>query len=237
MFFRPKGQLPLTTDIHSHLIPGVDDGVRTIEESLQIIGGFRALGYRRLITTPHISESYYPNSVDTLQSAFGDLKKHIASTYPDMIVELGAEYMVDGLLQETLKKDEDLLTWDGHILIETSFHMLPWITDEMIFELQSRGLTVVLAHPERYPYFYTDQSALHAMKDRGVKMQLTLGSLIGQYGDKPMKMAKHLLKSGMVNFLGSDVHYESQLDYLKKGLRSSDAVRMKVDSFENHHIN
>ncbi len=237
MFFRPKGQLPLTTDIHSHLIPGVDDGVRTTEESLQIIGGFRALGYRRLITTPHISESYYPNTVGALQSAHADLIEHVASTYPDMTVDLGAEYMVDALLLKTLKKGEELLTWDGHILIETSFHMLPWIVDEVIFELQTRGLTVVLAHPERYPYFFTDQSALLSMKEKGVKMQLTLGSLIGQYGDTPMKLAKHILKTGMVDFLGSDVHYEGQLSYLKKGLTSSEVAKMKVTAFENHHLN
>lgn len=237
MFFRPKGQLPLLSDIHSHLLPGVDDGVRSMAESLRVIRGFYQLGYRRLITTPHVSESYPHNTTASLREGHAALLAELKREGMDIRVDIGAEYMVDMRLKEMLKQGHDLLTWDNHILVETSFHTLQWIVDEVIFELQSRGLEVVLAHPERYPYFFKDQSVLKAMKQRGVLMQVTLGSLTGQYGEQPMKMARKFLADGWVDFLGSDAHHEGHLEHVKKGLQYAFAEKIKADDLANHLLN
>lgn len=236
MFFRPKGHLSIHTDIHSHLIPGVDDGVTSIEESIEVIQAFQELGYRKLITTPHISESYYPNSVQILKEAFQPLKEALLDKNIPMEVELGAEYMVDGMLLTQLKNNEELLSWDGHLLIETSFRSLPWILDEVIFEIQSKRLIPVLAHPERYPYFFDDQKKLEELKGRGVRFQVTVGSFAGQYGPTQKKMAKKFLADGWVDFLGSDVHRMDHIAKLREGLKSRTLGRRRADEFLNGNL-
>jgi protein-tyrosine phosphatase len=236
MFFRPKGQIALQTDIHSHLIPGVDDGVKSIEESIEIILSFQKLGYQRLITTPHISESYYPNSVQKLKESFQEVVEELERRNIQMEIGLGAEYMVDGMLLSALKNKEELLTWNGYILIETSFQALPWILDEILFELQARKLVPILAHPERYPYFFEDHVKLEEMRNRGVKLQVNIGSLEGQYGPVPKKLARKLLSNGWVDFLGSDVHRIEHMKSLEKGLRSRTLNQLKGDVFLNNRL-
>ena len=236
MFFRPKGHLQLNTDIHSHLIPGVDDGVSSVQESIEIIKAFRELGYTKLITTPHISESYYPNSVQKLRESFTPLKEALKEENIGVEVQLAAEYMVDGMLLKTLKNNDELLSWDGYLLIETSFRAMPWIFDEVLFEIQSRKLVPVLAHPERYPYFFENQDKLEELRNRGVKFQVTAGSFAGQYGRVEKNLAKKFLKSGWVDFVGSDVHKIDHIKLLKLGLGSRTLCRRRTDEFLNDRL-
>jgi tyrosine-protein phosphatase YwqE len=237
MFFRPKGQISLHTDIHSHLIPNVDDGVKSIDEAVEIIKEFQAIGYRRLITTPHISEAYYPNSIERLKEGYLALKAELDRQGIAMEVVLGAEYMTDGMLISSLKNKEELLSWNGYLLVETPFHNLPWIFDEIVFELQARKLVPVLAHPERYTYLADDFGKLEQLRNKGIKLQISIGSLAGQYGVTPKKMAKKIIASGWADFLGSDVHRMEHMETLKKGLTSRTLLKHKVNGFLNDLLN
>ncbi len=236
MLFRSSGQLQLGVDLHSHLVPGVDDGVKTLEEALDLIRVFQRLGYKKLITTPHISENYYPNSVDFLKAHFDELVHALKKENLPVELQLGAEYMVDGRLLHALKNKEELLCWGGYLLIETSFQSLPLFVDEVLFEIQSRGLIPVLAHPERYAYFFGKTDKLINMRERGVKMQLTAGSLAGYYGKEEKKMAKLLLDKGAVDFIGSDVHGARHMAYLEKGLRSPRLKKHSKAEFLNRTL-
>ena len=220
MFFGSTGQLQLDTDLHSHLIPGVDDGVKTIEQSIEIIKKFQALGYSKLITTPHISELYYPNSPDILRPKFQFLKNELDDLEIEIELELGAEYLVDAAFLNELKVGGDLLSWNGFVLIETPFTNFPLIFDQVIFEIETRGLTAVLAHPERYEYSFGNTNRIKELRERGVKMQVTAGSLAGYYGSAQKKMAKSLIRESLVDFIGSDLHRMDQIGYFEKGLRS-----------------
>ncbi len=220
MFFGPKGQLQIHVDIHSHLIPGVDDGVKSLNQSIEIIRQFQELGYSKLVTTPHISESYHPNTPTVLWSKFLLVQEEIKKLGIEMEIELGAEYLVDSSFLELLKNDGEILSWSGFVLIETSFTNFPLIFDEVVFELESKGLTPVLAHPERYEYWFGNTNKVTEVRERGVKMQVTASSLVGYYGPIPKKMAKTLLKESLVDFIGSDIHRFAQMHDLEKALGS-----------------
>lgn len=236
MIFGPKSQLRLVTDIHSHLIPGVDDGVKTMAQSVEIIKKFQTLGYSKLVTTPHISETYYPNSPDILRSKFRLLKNELDNLGIDMELDLGAEYLVDATFLKELKTGGDVLSWSGFVLIETPFTNFPMIFDEVIFEIETRGLTPVLAHPERYEYWFGHTGRVKELRERGVKMQVTAGSLAGYYGPVQKKMAKSLIRESLVDFIGSDMHRIDQMGYLEKGLRSKDLRKLDSQQLMNRKL-
>jgi len=236
MFFGLKEPLKLRTDIHSHLIPGVDDGVKTLEQSIEIIRIFQELGYSKLITTPHISEQYYPNTPDELRKRLKAVRTELVKQNIPMEIELGAEYMVDAAFLKTLKEKGDLLSWQGYLLIETPFTIAPLIFDEVIFEIQSLGLHPVLAHPERYEYFHGSTKEIKKLREKGVRMQVTASSFVGYYGKVQEKVAKALLKESLIDFIGSDMHKYDQMAYLTKGLTSRKLGDSDSEQFLNHSL-
>lgn len=236
MFFKRHYDLRLQVDMHSHLVPGVDDGSKSLEESLGIIKSLQELGYEKLITTPHISETYYPNKPEFLEEHFSELKVRAMDDL-GVSMELGAEYMVDSTFLSTLKSEGKVLSWNGHLLIETSFHNLPMIFEEVIYEIQCRNLIPVYAHPERYPYFVNKWSQLENLKARGVLFQVNAGSFAGLYGTGPMKMAKELLRRGMVDMIGSDVHNIEQVQTVKKALAGAILTKKTAEmTFRNGEL-
>lgn len=235
MLFGSESRLKLGVDIHSHLIPGVDDGVRTLAQSVEIIRSFQSLGYKKLITTPHISE-YYPNTADTLREGLKSVKAELKNIQLDIEIELGAEYMVDGKFLNMVKEQADLLSWHGYILIETPFTTSPFIFDEVIFELQTRGLHPVLAHPERYEYFFGNVEAIRRIRDKGVRMQVSASSFAGYYGPEQKKMARQILRESLIDFIGSDMHMFGQMEFLKRGLKSRYLRKMDASKLLNHSL-
>ncbi|MCP4456433.1 MAG: capsular biosynthesis protein [Cytophagales bacterium] len=236
MFFGTKDQLFLRADIHSHLIPGVDDGVKTLEQSIEIIREFQKLGYSKLITTPHISESHYPNYPDTLRKGVLIVMEELSKQGINMEIELGAEYMADGAFLKLLKEDGDLLSWQGYVLVETGFSNYPLIFDEIIFEIKAKGLHPVLAHPERYGYWFGNTKSIKNLRERGVKMQVTASSFVGYYGSDQKKMAKSLLKESLIDFIGSDMHSYDQMEYLKRGLASQYLRKLDLEKLLNESL-
>lgn len=236
MLWKARKPLDLKVDMHSHLIPAVDDGVKSLEESLKILAEFERLGYKKVITTPHISESYYPNKSHVLKDSFGKLKASLENSDLCVQIELGAEYMIDEYFLEEILKKEELLSWSDHLLVESSFVNYPMILDETMFEIQQKGLIPVYAHPERYPYFHEDWEKLQELKNRGIQLQINAGSLVGHYGPAAKKMAQSLLKMGFVDFIGSDTHRIDHIKNLEKALRSKSLKGFQSFDFHNNEL-
>lgn len=197
-----SGMLKGLTDWHSHVLPGVDDGVKTIEEAMEVVREFDAKGVDTLWITPHIMEDY-PNSTDKLRMRFEELRN---AWKGELRLRLAAEYMLDSLFEERLAARDLLPIGEhaDHLLVETSYFSAPMGFDTMIDSIMKAGYYPLLAHPERYSYMNEDDyKRLH---DKGVKMQLNYVSLVGGYGEAAQKKSIWLLKNGMIDAVGSDVH-------------------------------
>lgn len=198
-----RGGFPFSVDCHSHLLPGVDDGVKSVEESLRILKLLEKEGLKTLWCTPHIMEGLSTNT-DNLRSRFELLRSSYLESGGKIELHLAAEYMLDaGFLKRF--EARDLLTYDGKkILVECRTIGAPVKFYETIHLLLISGFTPVFAHPERY--LYMDQEALLRLKDDGVELQLDLPSLLAYFGEKERQRASQWLKEGMYNYVGSDTH-------------------------------
>ncbi|MDX1630216.1 MAG: CpsB/CapC family capsule biosynthesis tyrosine phosphatase [Fulvivirga sp.] len=219
-FFKKKDtseRIHIHTDFHSHLLPGLDDGVESFEESLTIISQLKEMGYNKLITTPHIMHDFYNNSPENIQAKADELKKLLATHQMDIALEAAAEYYLDEKLLELVKdNNKQLLTFgDNFLLFETSFMNRPFYLHEFIFEAKSRGLKPILAHPERYAYLQSDFEQIEDLIMRGVYMQLNINSISGYYSKPVKKMAEQMIDKKVVHFIGSDCHNEKHLEVMK----------------------
>ena len=195
------------TDCHSHILPGVDDGVSDMETSLNILAAYEKLQIREVWCTPHVMEDI-PNTTEGLKARFEELK---AAYHGPLQLNLAAEYMMDGLFLDRLEQ-EDLLT-HGHegnaLLVETSYYTPPMDLYGILESVKRKGYYPILAHPERY--LYMKMSDYGPLKKMGLRFQLNLASLSGAYGEDAVKKAHHLLKEGSYNYIGSDIHRFRQL--------------------------
>lgn len=210
----------MITDYHSHILPGVDDGIRTIDESLSALARLEREGVESLWLTPHIMEDV-PNRTESLKKRFAELQ----AAYDGPIrLHLAAEYMLDSLFTERLA-DRDLLPLGergDHLLVETSCFTPPMDLDGLLDRIRSAGWFPVLAHPERY--FYMGRSDYRRLAAAGVKFQLNLGSLAGAYGNEVRRKAKWLLRRHFYTLAGSDLHRERMVDLILT-YRHPDRVR------------
>lgn len=221
-WFSKKKKLSLSVDIHSHLLPGLDDGVKSFDEAIEILQSLQSLGYQKVITTPHIYPEVYPNTPDDILSKFETLKKKIKTYGLSLEVECAAEYFLDSSFLGTIKSGDQILSFgDGYVLFETPFYTKPLLFEEVIFELIAKGYKPVFAHPERYQYLEKKSEWLNQLHDQGVKLQVNLPSLAGAYGETPKRIAEKLLKDSKVSFLGSDIHRSNQMGLLKEALKKS----------------
>lgn len=206
--FLPAASLQGFTDWHSHILPGVDDGVRTFEEAISILQRFEELGVKRIWLTPHIMEDY-PNSTDFLKQRFSEL----CSRYEGGIeLNLGSENMLDNIFGKRLDADDVLPLENKHLLVETSYFNPPLELDSMFNKIMETGYQPVLAHPERY--IYMNRDVYKSLKNRGIKFQLNLTSLIGKYGKEAQKKSQWLMNNGYYDFSGTDIHSNRLFDYI-----------------------
>lgn len=221
-FGKAKGpaKAPFKVDLHSHLIPGIDDGVKSLDESMELIRRFSNLGIRKIITTPHIMGDFYKNTPDTIREGMFRVQDRISEEGIEMEFEAAAEYYLDEFFVKDLRNDSELLTIGKNtLLFELPFINPPIQLDEAIFLIQSRGLKPLLAHPERYPYYHNDLDRLKEMVNKGVQLQININSLAGYYSKPVESMAKKLIKEGMVDYVGSDVHNQRHMLVLEKLLK------------------
>ncbi len=229
LFKKKRQENFLHTDIHSHLIPNIDDGVKSWEESLSILANLQSLGINKVITTPHIMSDYYENTPEIIRSNLEILKSKIAKTEGlDIIIEAAAEYYVDERLYKYVEQGEELLSFgSNYILIETSFLNKPVLLLDLIFLLQSKGYKPILAHPERYIYLQEDYNLLDEIINTGTLLQVNINSFVGYYSPKAKNLAEHLVNQKLVNLLGSDIHNQKHLALYKKAIQTAHYQKCK----------
>ena len=208
----------LKTDFHSHLLPAVDDGAKTFEDSLQLIRGLLALGIEQIITTPHLHFYSYPqNTSDSLQKSFETFYEAIIKEIPDLNISLGAEHLLDDNFLKILRENKVLPVFDNHLLIELGYKVPPPNLHEILFEIQIKGYVPIIAHPERYLYYADSLEQFHQLKDWGAHFQMNLSSLTGYYGQDMNDLAHQLLATDLIDYFSSDLHHQRQLDLITKG--------------------
>jgi tyrosine-protein phosphatase YwqE len=204
-------------DVHSHMIPGIDDGSGSLEESLELIRIMSDLGYQKIITTPHVMNDFYPNTTEDIRSRAKRLKSHVDATGIDIEIGAAAEYYLDEHFMQMLEDQQEMLTFgDNYLLFETSFLNEPAYLHEGIFQIISNGMKPVMAHPERYVFVQNRPEMLEDLIDRGLLLQINTISLSGYYSKAAKKLAEHLIDQQMVSFLGTDCHTKKHLDMMEK---------------------
>lgn len=196
----------LKVDLHSHLIPGIDDGSQSMEESLFLLRGMETLGYKKVITTPHIMLDTYRNTPQIINNGLKSLRESAIAEGLRIKIEAAAEYYLDDGFCDLLQNNEMLTAKGNYLLFETSYVSKPIHMEEMIFKILATGYVPVLAHPERYRYIKDPKKEYIRLKDLGVLFQVNLNSFGGHYGKLAKANADFLSKSGLIDFLGSDIH-------------------------------
>ena len=207
----------LRADMHSHLLAGLDDGVGTVEEAEEIILNMMRLGYRRIITTPHVMSDAYRNTPEGIHGKLQELKDHLRKKNIDIDLSAAAEYYLDESLFKMVERNHPLLTFgEKYLLFETNFLTEPFNLKEFIFLAATRGYKLVLAHPERYLYLQNNLEKVQDLLDRGVLMQLNISSLTGYYSKPVQQMAVKLIDREMIHWLGSDCHHIQHVQLIEK---------------------
>jgi len=236
-FFRKKKREKrrgpiLSVDVHSHLIPNIDDGSQSMEESLALLQGFEELGYEKLIITPHIMSDSYPNSATTILNGLDALRQEAKKNGITLQLEAGAEYYLDEYFFEEMKQEKIMSIANRYVLFESSYISKPLQIEEMIFAIGEAGYEPMMAHPERYRYIHDPEKEYRRFKDLGVHFQVNINSFGGHYGKQAEVLANFLNEAGMIDFLGSDVHHRKQVNTLST-LFYSDIYH---NVFENNSI-
>ncbi|MBE9599514.1 tyrosine-protein phosphatase [Pedobacter sp. MC2016-24] len=222
-FFKKKTHVDhvewLGVDMHSHLLPGIDDGAVDVGTSVSLIKGLSELGFHKFICTPHIFTELYPNTPESIDGALSLTTAALKKEGVDIQIAAAAEYMID----ETFKIDEALMCMPNkHILIEMSYLSESPQIEQVIFDLQIEGFTVILAHPERYNFYHKNEKRYHRFKDMKVLFQLNLLAVTGYYGKEVKMAAEYLLKKGFYDLSATDLHHDKHLevltDYTRSGL-------------------
>ncbi len=204
-------------DIHSHLLPGIDDGAQSLDHSIGMILKFREMGYKKLITTPHVMQDCYNNSPEIILQKLEEVRTELARIgVSDIIIEASAEYNVEDSLFPKVLENGLLPFSSGHVLFEYSFFCKPFQTEKLIFDLKVNNYIPVIAHYERYSYYFNQPEMMQSYRDNGVLIQLNLLSIIGHYGPDVQQQAFFMIDNGFVDFVASDCHRIEHLDALQR---------------------
>jgi len=242
-FFWEKKNTPsidlswLHTHMHSHLLPGIDDGSPDIATSVELIKALAALGYKKLITTPHVLWEIYSNTSEIITKQCAVVKEAIDREGIDIKFEAAAEYFIDENFENLLKKKIPLLPIHYNmVLVEFSMITAPLDLKEILFEMQLQNYQPVIAHPERYIYLKNNKDFFEQLKDHGCFFQLNLLSLLGHYGNSVQELAEYLVKNNYYNFAGTDVHHIKHVTALQKLARSSLFKRLQDSGTIKNYI-
>lgn len=236
--FRKKSEAPAElffhTDIHSHVIPGIDDGSPSADISARLIQRMKSWGLTRVIATPHVTESTFENTPEIMDQAMNTLKEVLDARGIDIKLSHSAEYRLDDLFGREFASGNISPFPNDFLLVENSFIQEPWGLDETLFDLKVKGYNPILAHPERYSYYHSKKERYKKLHNDGTLFQINLLSLAGHYGRDVRRAAEYLIEQGMVDFIGSDLHNERHADVIeaylssKAYLRDRDALRNSI---------
>lgn len=217
----PASVLPIKTDVHSHLIPAIDDGVQSIEESLAILKEMESLGYEKVITTPHTMPGTYDNSPENIYQGLEKMRQAIQKAGINIQLEAATEYYLDESFVELIDSDAPLMTFgDKYVLFETPFMNQPPQLKEVTFKLAMKGYKPVFAHPERYLYLMQSEYLLEELIDRKILFQLNIVALTGYYSNHVRKFAEKLIDMKAVKLVGTDCHNMGHIHILKTAVKT-----------------
>jgi tyrosine-protein phosphatase YwqE len=206
-------------DMHSHFIPGIDDGAQTMADTLQLLRGMQELGYRKLITTPHVMGDHYRNTPEIILGGLAHLREAAKTDGLHLELAAAAEYYDDFDLEQKLQRERLLTFGENYLLFEVSYLNEPQNLSTLVFNLRTNGYTPVMAHPERYPFWYNKFAIFEELKSKGVLLQVNINSLTGHYSPAAKKLAEQLIDKNMVDFLGSDCHHIGHQQLMRNALR------------------
>lgn len=226
-FLRKKSKEPaelcFATDIHCHLVPGVDDGSPDARTSAKLIEQMQQWGIRRIIASPHVTQYTFENDHSSIDPAMEALRAELKARGNDIELSHSAEYRIDELFMERLDKGDIMPLPNNFLLIENSFMQEPWNLDQLVFDLQVKGFQPILAHPERYTYYYNKKNRYAELHSAGLMFQINLLSLAGAYGKAERKIAEQLIKDNLVDFIGTDIHMQRHIDAINDYLVTKEA--------------
>ena len=213
-------------DIHNHILPGIDDGAKTVEDSIELIKGFGEFGVNNFICTPHIMENYYANNPTSILTSLALLKNELKMQgMASVKIAAAAEHMIDAGFEKLLDTNTMMPLAASYILIEMSYLQPSINFDEALIKIKEKGFFPILAHPERYVYLHSRPHEYKRLKKKGLLFQTNMLSFSDYYGKDVKKMAHKLLEENLVDFIASDVHKIAQVDYLKKISLSKKTLR------------
>lgn len=228
---------PLLVDMHSHLLPGLDDGADTMEDTLELVNTLAALGYKKLITTPHIMGDFYKNTPEGIRAKLAAVRQEMEENQIDIALEAAAEYYLDEWFMKKLSDGEELLTFGkNYLLFETSYINASAHLNEAIFQIKMNGYSPVLAHPERYTYLYSSFNNYIDLYEKGALFQLNLNSISGYYSKMAQKMAIGLIENNMVDFAGTDCHGSRHIGALKKSRETKYYLKLLQLNVKNNSL-
>jgi len=209
-------KLPIDTDIHSHILPGIDDGAPDVETSIRLVKGLYDIGIRKTVATPHIISDMYRNTPQTINAALDILKAAVAKEKIDIEITAAAEYMLDDYFLKLLRTEKQLLTIHNNIiLVEQSYATPSGNLNEIGFELMTAGYKPIMAHPERYIFYQGRFEEFGHLKDMGFLLQVNFLSLTGYYGKGVAKAARFIFDNGLADLVATDLHHDRHLDMLR----------------------
>lgn len=227
----------LKADMHSHLIPGIDDGSPSMDDTIVMLAKFESLGYKKVVTTPHIMSDYFRNGPETILPGLEEVRSVAGKMNLNIEVEAAAEYYFDETLLEKLKNREKLLTFgDNYVLFEFSFHSKPARTEELIFEFLTQGYQPVLAHFERYAWLEGSVDMAYQLREKGVNIQMNFGSLGGHYGPMVQKQAEKMVDEQLIDFAATDCHRIDHLMFLEQNLTRPYFHKLKDLNLKNSSL-
>lgn len=238
-FFKKKSVVSLQfptnfVDIHSHLLPNIDDGSKSFEESVELIKRLQSYGITNFVTTPHIIDGIWNNTSEIIKTKLFELNDYLLKEgIIDIKIRAAAEYMLDSNFEKLLETEKLLTIKDQFILVEFSYINPPINLKEILFKIQIAGYQPILAHPERYSFFHKNYNEYFNLKDAGCFFQINLLSLSNYYGTEVNKIAKRLLKDNLVDFAGTDTHHHRHLDALET-INSPKLIKLINPVLENN---
>lgn len=208
----------IKVDIHSHLIPGIDDGSQDMDQTIAMLAKFESMGYKKVITTPHVMTDSFPNTPETILGGLEDVRREMKNAGLTIQIEAAAEYYFDETLMPKIRNKELLTFGDNYALVEFAFHSPPQYVDQLFFEMQTKGYRPVVAHFERYMYYLGKIDQAKEWRQKGINIQVNLNSLTGHYGPDIRKQAEKLIDEGEFDFVGTDCHRIEHLMLLENSL-------------------
>ncbi len=226
----------VVTDMHSHLIPGIDDGAKTVEDSIMLIKSLHELGFKKLITTPHIMSDYYRNTPAIIMEGLEKVREAISKENIPVTIDAAAEYYVDDGFVKKLETEKLLTMGDNYLLFEISYINCPENINEIIFRMQVLGYKPIMAHPERYPFWYNNFDQYKQYRDSGVLLQINTNSLSGYYGYEAKKIAEKMIDNNLVDLIGTDMHHMKHVQSLQKCTTEKYLHRVLEFNLLNKHL-